>query len=161
MFRSLALALLLAPSLLAQTTIDAGAALGRQSYESRADDPKDLLSIEALGMRRSAGIHLAVDVADLSQEGRVTIVHPDLVYRWSLPMGFGLMIGGGPSWAQHGGAGAPLTWNAELEASKRLGPATIFARVRQYDYGIPRFREGEAGPSGPAVYAGVRFRISG
>src|SRR5262249_51632907 len=72
MVRSLALALLFVPPIIAQTTIDAGVALGRQSYESRADDPKDLRSIEALGLRQSAGIHIALDFADLSQEGRVT-----------------------------------------------------------------------------------------
>jgi len=164
MFRLLVislLALVLASTVIAQTIVDAGAALGRQSYESRANDPKDLLSVEALARWRAVGVHLALDFANLSQEGMLTVVHPDVVYCWTFPANFGLMIGAGPSYAYPGGSGGGLTWNAELELDKRWSRATIFARVRQYDYGLPRFREGEAGPNGPAAYAGVRVRISG
>ena len=162
MFRSLALFLfpiVLANTLTAQTSVEAGVALGRQSYESRTDDPKTLLDVEALALRRSVGIHLALDFAKLSQEGMLTVVHPDVVYRWTLPANFALMIGGGPSYAHPGGPGGGLTWNAELELDKRWQRAVIFARMRLYDYGLPRFREGEAGPNGPAVYTGVRLKL--
>ena len=74
-------------------------------------------------------------------------------------MGSAVMLGGGPSYAHVGAAGGGLTWNAELELDKRIGAADVFARVRQYDYGLPRFREGESGPNGAAIYAGVRVRI--
>ena len=71
------------------------------------------------------------------------------------------MAGGGPTFAYPGGSGGGLTWNAELELEKRWSRTALFARVRQYDYGLPRFREGEAGPNGPAVYAGVRVNVAG
>jgi hypothetical protein len=151
--------LLLTQSALGQTIIDAGAAVGQQSYESSADDPRTLTSLEVLGRRGPIGLQLAVEYADLTEEGALFVVHPDVVYRWSLPANFALMVGAGPTWSYPGGSGGGLTWNAEAEIEKRWGRFALFARARQYDYGLPRFREGEAGPNGPAIYAGFRVNV--
>lgn len=154
------LSLVLADHALAQTAIDLGAAVGQQSYESSSDDPRVLTSLEILARRGAMGVHMAVEYADLTEEGALFVFHPDLVYRWALPANVVLMFGGGPTIANVGGSGGGLTWNAELELEKRWRKTALFARVRQYDYGLPRFRAGESGPNGPAVYAGVRFNVA-
>src|SRR5947209_10197312 len=151
MRRVLLLSLLLpVQSLLAQTHIQVGAAVGQQSYESTIDDPRTLTSLEVLALRHNTGLQVAVEYADLSEEGPLFVVHPDLVYHWPLGPSFGALVGGGPTFAYPGGSGGGLTWNAEVELEYRWSKLAVFARLRQYDYGLPRFREGEAGPNGPA-----------
>src|SRR5437870_6735215 len=123
------LALLPMQRLVAQTTIDVGVAVGEQSYESTIDDPRVLTSVELLARRGTTGVHLAAEYADLSEEGALFVIHPDLVYRWALGSSFGAMIGGGPTYANVGGSGGGLTWNAEVELEGRRGRTGIFARV--------------------------------
>src|SRR5881394_1738065 len=102
------LSLLLANHLLAQTSIDVGASVGQQSYESSADDPRVLTSLDLLARRGAAGVQIAVDYADLTEEGALFVFHPDLVYRWALPANVTLMAGGGPTFAYPGGSGGGL-----------------------------------------------------
>ena len=66
-----------------------------------------------------------------------------------------MLLGAGPTFISLGSGN--LTWNAELEIARHAGRTSIFGRVRHYDFTLDRFREGEAGPSGPAVSLGVRF----
>src|SRR5436190_19433864 len=97
------LALLPIQRLAAQVTVDVGVAVGEQSYESSSDDPRVLTSVELLARRGATGVHLALEYADLSEEGALIVVHPDLVYRWALGSNFAVMIGGGPTYANVGG----------------------------------------------------------
>jgi len=157
--RSLVL-LLVALPLSAQTTIDIGAAVGQQSYAASTDDSRVLTGADLLARRGNAGLHVAVEYADLTEEGALFVFHPDLVYR--RPFGsFALMAGAGPTLMNVGGSGSGLTWNAELELERRFGRVGVFGRVRHYDYGLERDRAGESGPDGPAIYVGVRFQIAG
>jgi hypothetical protein len=154
---------LVALPLSAQTVIDIGAAGGRQSYRAFSDNPRWLTSAEVLARRGNAGVHLAVEYADLSEEGALVVIHPDLVYRW--PLGsLAVMAGVGPTYANIGGdreRPSILTWNAEAELEWRFGRSAVFARVRNYDFELQRDRAGESGPSGPAMYAGFRFTVAG
>src|SRR5256885_1407639 len=110
---------MLTSPLVAQTTVAVGASVGQQSYQSSIDDPRTLTSLELLGRRGAIGVDLAVEYADLSDEGALFVVHPDIVYRWTLPANFAVIAGGGPTWAYPGGSGGGLTWNAEAEIEKR------------------------------------------
>lgn len=87
------------------------------------------------------------------------MIHPDLVYRWTLPAHFAVSIGAGPTLTNVGGSGGGLTWNAELELERRWSRTAVFAHVRQYDFGLERSRGGESGPNGPAVYVGFRLNV--
>ncbi|MEK6372348.1 MAG: hypothetical protein AABO58_06595 [Acidobacteriota bacterium] len=151
------LALLPLQFLSAQTVIDAGAAVGQQAYESSIDDPRVLTGIEVLARRGASGLYIAVEYADLSEESALIVIHPDFVYRWTLPAHSAVSIGGGPTLANLGGSGGGLTWNAELELERRWSRAALFARVRQF--GLARFREREAGPKGPAAYVGFPVNV--
>jgi hypothetical protein len=150
---------LLALPLSAQTVIDVGASVGEQSYESYADDPRILPGVELLARRGAWGLHLAGEYVDLTEESALIVVHPDLVYRWTLPAHFAVSIGGGPTLTNVGGSGGGVTWNAELELERRWSRAAVFARVRHYDFGLARSRGGESGPNGPAVYVGFRVNV--
>lgn len=146
--------------LFAQTSLDLGVAVGQQSYADTIDDPRILTGAEALVRRGNAGLHVALEYADLSEEGALLVLHPDLVYRW--PLGsFGLTAGAGATYAYIDGPEGGLTWNAEVELDRRFGRATVFGRVRHYDYELPRRFGFDAGPTGPAVYVGVRFNVAG
>jgi hypothetical protein len=156
MIRTLALLLVFAGSLSAQTTVDAGIALGRQSYKSSSDDPKVLYSADVLLLRNAIGAHVAGEYAKLTEEGSLLVTHADLAYRIPLGQGFVLLLGAGPTFVSFG---SKVTANAEVELGRRWNRTELFVRVRQYRFNLPRFREGEAGPRGPAVYLGLRFRV--
>jgi len=143
----------------AQTTIDIGASVGQQPYANPSDDPRYLPGIELLARRGAAGVHLAIEYADLTEESALIVIHPDLVYRWTLPAHFAASIGAGPTLTNVGGSGGGLTWNAELELERRWSRAALFARIRQYDFSLERSRGGESGPNGPAVYVGFRLNV--
>lgn len=152
--------LLLSPIIAsAQNVVSVGAAIGMQSYQSSIDDPHVLSSLDLLLRRGNAGVHVAVEYADLSEEGALIVIHPDLVYRQTVGQKGFLLFGAGPTFTSPGTSSFATTWNVELELGKTFGRTDLFARVRQYDYSLPRFREGEAGPKGPAVYIGARFRL--
>jgi hypothetical protein len=151
--------LLVVDRVAAQTTaVDIGAAVGRQSYADSLDDPRILTSLDLVARRGSAGIELAVEYADLSEEGALVVAHPDIVYRWQLPANFALLAGAGPTWVSVGAFdGSQISWNAEIEIERRWRRFALFGRVRQYDYDLPRFRE--SGPDGPAMYVGFRVKM--
>jgi hypothetical protein len=139
---------------------DAGFAMGVQSYESSEESQRVLTSVDVLARGESLGVHVAVEYADLSDEGALIVTHPDVVYRKAFGTSgwFGL-LGAGPTFATVGGLGHRSTWNAEGELEFAHGRTEFFGRVRQYDYSVKRFRQREIGPAGPAIYAGVRFRV--
>lgn len=143
----------------AQNVVSVGAAIGIQSYQSSIDDPRVLSSIDLLLRRGNAGVHVAVEYADLSEEGGLIVIHPDLVYRQMVGQKVFIIFGAGPTFTSPGTSSFGTTWNVELELGRTFGRTDLFARVRQYDYSLPRFREGEAGPKGPAAYLGARFRL--
>ncbi len=136
-----------------------GGSVGIQSYQAAVDDPRVLSSIELLARRGNTGVHIAVEYTDLSQEGALIAVHPDFIYFQPLGEKVFLSLGAGPTFTAPGTSTFATTWNAELELGVIAGRAEIFGRVRHYDYSLARFREGESGPNGPAIYAGVRFRL--
>jgi hypothetical protein len=135
--------------------VSIGAALGQQSYSSTIDDPRILSSVDVLLTRGQAGVHVAWEYADLSEEGALVVTHVDVVYR-RIGNGFSFLAGAGPTFVN---VGSQTTWNAEIEIGHSFGKVELLGRLRRYDFGLPRFREGEAGPRGPAVYAGVRFTL--
>jgi hypothetical protein len=148
---------LIVPS--AYAGVQAGVALGQQSYRSSIDDPRVLSSVDVLLTRAQAGVHVAGEYADLSEEGALTVIHVDVVYRWT-GKDLSLLIGAGPTFVNmHEQTMWKATWNAEIEIGHSFGSVELFGRLRQYDFNLPRFHEGEAGPRGPAVYAGVRFTL--
>jgi hypothetical protein len=141
----------------AQTHMDVGFSVGAQSYEAALDNPRVLTSAEVLVQRRALGFHVAVEYADLSEEGALIALHPDLVYRLA-GESFFAVAGVGPTFVSPG-SGRRKTWNVEVEAGFRWRRAEVFGRVRQYDYDLMRDRGGESGPNKPAAYVGARFRI--
>jgi hypothetical protein len=139
----------------AQVRIDAGAALGTQSYESSSDGARLLPELE-VGMRGShAGAALAFEQADLDG-GHEQALHGDVTWRRELPHHFSLTGGVGPSAVLF--YGTRWTWNAEAEIARQFGKAEIFARVRYFDYRVDLFRY-VASPSTPAVYLGARIAV--
>jgi hypothetical protein len=143
--------------LIAQTRLEVGVSIGQQSYASSADDPRVLTGMDFLAAGNTFGAHVAGEYADLSEEGALVAVHVDGVYRREWASGFSFLAGAGPSIISIGSSS--LSWNAELEVARRLGRWSILARLRQYDFDLPRDREGEAGPAGPAVYVGTRIAL--
>ncbi len=143
--------------LTAQASVHVGVAIGQQSYESSSDNPRILTGGDVLFQRGRGGVHVAAEYADLSEEGALIVIHPDVVYR-RVGKQISFLAGAGPTIVNTGSS--DITWNAELEIGHSFGNIELFGRVRQYDFGLARFREGEAGPSGPAVYAGVRFAVT-
>ncbi len=151
-----------AQTLSAQARIDAGLAFGLQPYENPGESPRGLPSADLLVRGDALGAHLAVEYTDLLQIGALVAVHLDAVYRRGDQYFF--LAGAGPTLINTGSAdnnGANVvTWNAELEAGRAFRRAEVFLRLRYYDYdGIERFRERDASPNGPAIYAGVRFAL--
>lgn len=151
--------LLIAAAAQAQTHIDVGLSLGEQSYAAHEDNPRHLPGVELLLRRGAWGGHVAVEYADLSvAEGPLVAIHMDAVRRfgsgrWIATLGLGptLIVRNNPK---------EVVWNAEGELAYGWRRADLFARVRHYDYEAKEFRFGsEAGPSGPALYLGVRFKL--
>ena len=158
---ALLLTLLSSISLSAQTRIDAGVAIGRQSYApASGESPRVLTSLEVLARRGAFGLQVAGEYAD-HPEGALMVVHPDLIYRREFAQRWFALAGAGLTNATIGGAGHRTTWNAEAELGLRSSRSDIFIRVRQFDFKLQRFRQGDLGPDGPAVYVGARFRIHG
>jgi hypothetical protein len=155
-----ALLLLLPIIASAQTVVSVGTALGWQSYRGSIDNPRILSSLELLVRRGGAGVHVAVEYADLSDEGALIVIHPDLVFRQAIGQRGFVMFGAGPTFFSPGtDSNFSTTWNAEVELGRTFGRTDLFARVRHYHYSLPGFRAGAAGPKGPAIYAGARFRL--
>jgi hypothetical protein len=156
--RSLVLLILLALSLPTaaqqQIHVDAGVAIGQQSYETVQDTPRVLVGVEALVRGRVFGVHAAVEHADLTDFGQVYASHLDAVWRHELGAHTWFLAGAGPTYVFIDGSGHGLTWNAELE----LGWKQFFLRLRQYDFEAEGFRAFSS-PKGPAVYVGARFGI--
>ena len=151
--------LLISAAAQAQTHVDIGLSLGQQSYAANEDNPRYLPGIELLVRRGAWGGHVAVEYADLSAaEGPLVAIHTDAVRRfgsgsWIATLGLGptLIIRNNPK---------EVVWNAEAELAYAWRRADVFARVRHYDYEAQEFRFGrDAGPSGPAAYLGVRFKL--
>ena len=153
------IALLPLRPLCAQTNIDIGVSVGEQRYRSSLDSARVLTGAELLVRGTALGVQLAVEYADLSDEGALVVLHPDLVYRLPLGARFAASIAAGPTLVTIGGEGGSISWNAALELERRWGRTAVFARVRQYDYELDRGREGDVGPNRPAIYAGVRFAV--
>jgi hypothetical protein len=157
----LVLLLLSLPTVLnAQTRIDAGIAIGLQSHESSSDSPRVLSSADVLARRGNIGAHLAVEYADLTQLGAMVATHLNLVYRHALGGHYAFLAGAGPTYVYNGEFDSETTWNAEAELARTWPRTDLFARVRWYDYSFERFRDRPASPNGPAVYLGVRFRLT-
>jgi hypothetical protein len=146
---------LLVPS--AHAAVSAGVTIGQQSYASTSDNPRVLTSADILWQRGAAGVHVAGEYADLTEEGALIVTHADLVYR-HIGSGYSFLIGAGPTYVNV--ASNRFTWNAEAELGHSFGRVEVFGRVRQYEYGLFRSHEGDAGPDGPAFYAGVRFALT-
>src|SRR5258706_8536297 len=64
-----------------QLHVDAGLAIGQQSYETSDDDPRVLVGAEALLRGRTLGLHVAVEHADLSDFGALYAAHIDGIWR--------------------------------------------------------------------------------
>jgi len=160
-FLVLLLLLSLTTILNAQTRVDAGVAIGRQPQAGSSESARVLSGAEVLARRGSLGIHVAGEYADVEQLGATIAIHANLVYRHAFSEDYALLLGAGPTHVDAGDSGdSELTWNAELELARTWLRTDLFARIRHYDYSFPRFRDQPASPSGPAVYLGVRFRLS-
>jgi hypothetical protein len=157
---TLPLLLLLASASFAQTRIDAGIAIGSQSYEQSSLSPRVLTSPDVLLVRGTYGLHAALDYADLAEVGHLFATHVDLVYRRPIGNGFVFLAGAGPTFIQAGDISSDWAANAEVEIGRQWSQAELFARVRYYDFKAEGFREG-ASPKGPALYLGMRFKVSG
>src|SRR5215212_4352172 len=104
MFRNLLLLslLFLTTALTAQTRVAVGLAVGQESYESRADDPRVLTGGDVLLRRGAWGGHLAVEYADLTEESALIAIHANVIYRQPFGAGFFLLVGGGPTFVSIG-----------------------------------------------------------
>lgn len=142
----------------AQARIEVGAAIGMQSYEREADDPRVITSVEAVVQRQRLGAHVALEYADLAFGGALYVTHLNFVYRRRLTQNVSVMIGAGPTYVSQESYGSETTVNVELELSRRFGRTDVFVRGRQFDYDLSGFRD-SASPSGPAVYVGARFAV--
>lgn len=162
MSRTLAAVLLafLCPSLFAQLRVDAGIAVGTQSYESGDVDSPVLIGPELLLSRGRNSLYYALDHADLSSAGTLYANHFGLARRWPLGGNYSLLAGAGPSYVTVEHLGGEWTFNAELELALRSGRFEWFAKARYYDYSLSAFRVAESSPGGPALLGGVRFRFA-
>jgi hypothetical protein len=152
------LILLIAATAAAQTRIDAGLSVGQQAYAAQEDDPRYLPGVELLFRRGVWGGQLAADYADLSAaEGPLVAIHTNVVRRFGSDRWFAT-IGGGPTWIWRNSP-KDVTWNAAGEVGHAWNRVEVFARLRHYDYELPSFRAGDAGPDGPAFHLGMRFRL--
>lgn len=145
--------------LAAQTRVAAGLSIGSQSYAAHEDNPRYLPGLELLVHRRAWGGHLAAEYADLSVgEGPLVAIHTDVVHRIGDDR-FSVLLGAGPTLILRNSP-KDVVWNAEIDASYGWSRAEVFARLRYYDYELEEFRfGGDAGPDGPAVYVGMRFKL--
>lgn len=142
----------------AQTRIDVGLSAGRQSYAALEDDPRYLPGVELLVRRGAWGGHLAADYADLSAaEGPLVAVHTNVVRRFGSDRWFAT-LGAGPTWIWRNSP-KDVVWNVAGEAGRAWDRVEVLVRVRHYDYELPAFRARDAGPDGPALCLGIRFRI--
>ncbi len=155
----ISLLVLLTVSVSAQTTIDAGVAIGQQPYHSFIDDPRVLTSVEVLAQRHAVGGHVAVEYADIDETGAVLVTHADVTYRWRLNDHVFVLAGAGPTFVSGLTGGLNTTGNGELELGYRWSRVEAFARVRQFSFEIHEARGGNAGPRAAAVYVGVRFAL--
>lgn len=153
----LVVAWLSAPSATAANTVDVAVAIGVQPYASTIDDPRVLTGIDLLLLRGRIGAQAAGEYADLSEEGALIAIHVDAVYRFGSGDGLSFLIGAGPTFVNTGSGTS--TWNGVAEIAHRAGRVQLFGRVRLYDYTLDRFREGDAGPNGPALSFGVRLPL--
>ena len=161
MMRSLVLAaVFMAAAVPARAAIDAGFAIGQQRYPGYDDHDKVVSDLDILFRGQRFGLHAVGEYADLTTvDGPLIAVHPDLVYR--VPAGkFRWMFGAGPSFIRVGSTVTETTWNGEAELARAVGKTDLFARVRFYDFSISDTRAGEAGPNGPVISIGVRFRLT-
>ena len=148
-------------TLAAQTSIHAGLAIGRQSFDDAAGTnvPRVLTSADVLfRFRPAVGLHVAGEYAD-SDSGALMVVHPNLAFRRDFAGRAFVMLGAGLTSASLGSAGHRTTWNAAAELGRATGRLDLFVRVRHYDYAWHEWRRGDLGPDGPSIYAGARFRV--
>jgi hypothetical protein len=139
-----------------------GLAIGQQGYQSNLDDKKIVTELDVAAEHKHLVLEVAGQYADLSAvDGPLIAVHPDITYRFDLSDRISLVAGAGPSFIRVGGTASETTWNAMGEIGYTWRSAVFFARVRQYDFSISDTRTGEAGPSGPVISLGARFRFSG
>lgn len=159
LFLMILLSLPLAAS--ADDAIDVGTAIGSQPYHDSSDSPRILTGLEMLMRRNRLGLHVAGEYADTSAVGALVVLHVDAAYRQTLGQKGFILFGAGPTLVHADsftGAGR-VTWNAEAEIGGKWRRAEIFGRIRQFDFSIIEFRQPDGGPSGPAVYLGVRFSL--
>lgn len=158
MTRSLVLVFLfVATAAVAETRFDGGFAAGQQQYPGD-DHNKIVTEVELLGLRDRWGLQAALQYADLSiVDSPLLATHVDLVYR--LPIGSDVyaMAGAGPAFIRVGSTVTETTWNAFGELGYAWRIADVFVRVRQFDFSMSETRAGEAGPTGPAISAGLRL----
>ena len=156
--------LFLCSSLSAQVRVDAGIAVGRQSFESDDIRSRLLISPEVLLSRGRFALYYALDEADLSsasiRRGTMYASHLGLAYRWPIGRNVAVRAGAGPSYVSVGLLGGKPIWHAQVELALRRKRMEWFARLRQYDFNLSEFRTAEASPDGPALLAGFRVTLN-
>lgn len=153
----LALLLLLATPLLAQTHVEAGLSLGTQSYSDSANNPRAIAGAEVLVRGSNLGVHVAFEYADLDELDALEVTHLDAAYRKPFAGQWSWLAGAGATFVDIGDFGADeTTFNVEGEIARRFGRTDVFARARYFDYGLEG-RYVEIGPSGPEVSLGFRY----
>jgi hypothetical protein len=157
------LLLFLCSSLSAQVRVDVGIAAGQQSYEAQDLGSQLLISPEVLLSRGRFALYYALDFADLSSDnirrGTMYASHLGLSHRWPVGRNVAVRAGAGPSYVTITYLGGKPTWHAQLELALRTGRLEWFAKVRQYDYTLSKFRMADASPDGPALLVGVRVAL--
>src|SRR4051812_26738717 len=139
-----------------------GLAIGQQGYQSNLDDKKVVTGLTVAAERHNLGFELTGEYADLSAiDGPLIAFHPDLTYRFRLPHDWTVLGGAGPSIVRVGSTVSETSWNAFGELGYTWHSTEFFTRVRHFDFNLSETRAGEAGPSGPVISVGARYRFSG
>ena len=159
-FLGAVLVLLLCSSLSAQTRVDAGLGLGRQSFESPNIGSRLAISPELMLSRGPLAAYYSLDLVDLgSPAGSMYASHFGAAYRWPLGRNFAVRVGAGPSYVTIDRLGGELAWHAQAEVGWRMRRLEWFARVRHFDHGLSDDRVTNGRPDGPVVAGGVRVML--
>lgn len=154
------LLLLVCAPLAAQTRLDAGIAVGRQSYERASIGSTTLISPEVMLTRNRLALYYALDFGKLEHAGTMFASHLGVAYRLPLPRNFAMLAGAGPSYVTIQKLGGTAAFHAQAELALRTSRLEWFARVRYFDFDLEDKSVTGASPEGPAAMAGVRVSLT-